>query len=162
QGSRPTKVLELGLEHALWLATRSTALASLAERARGERRYVREHDFALDDPESRPSAATTLVLPRIADDGAAAVRRSHLEQLLEALPDLVVPAFASLPDGASPFVFPVGVDDKPGLLRQLARERIRALNIWSEPHPHLAAKDFPAAATLRERVVGLPVHQELR
>jgi CelD/BcsL family acetyltransferase involved in cellulose biosynthesis len=51
---------------------------------------------------------------------------------------------------------------KTELLGRLASNGVYALDFWSVPHPSLPAADFPAAAELRRRVVGLPVHQELR
>src|SRR5207247_7784900 len=39
---------------------------------------------------------------------------------------------------------------------------VGALDFWSVPHPSLPHSEFPAAVDLRRRVVGLPVHQELR
>jgi len=74
-----------------------------------------------------------------------------------------VPApFAALPDGASPFAFPIAVDDKQTVLARLASRGVRGLNFWSVPHPALPPASFPGAAVRRARVVGLPVHQELR
>lgn len=69
--------------------------------------------------------------------------------------------FASLPEGASPFAFPVSVGDKQGTLDRLARRGVVALNFWLVRHPALPAPDFPHAAALRKSVIGLPVHQEL-
>jgi dTDP-4-amino-4,6-dideoxygalactose transaminase len=74
----------------------------------------------------------------------------------------VSPAFARLPSGACPWVFPVETAHKQELLEDLARQRVRALNIWSVAHSVLPAERFPRATALRARLVGLPVHQELR
>jgi hypothetical protein len=89
-------------------------------------------------------------------------RRRNYRYLLERLPGTAAPLFGDLPEGAVPFVFPVVSADKAGLLRQLRRHGIAALDFWSVPHPSLPAEQFPRAGALRASVVGLPVHQELR
>lgn len=163
-GRRRLAAGSLVLEHGVWLLGRSALLSRAAWRRAGRAgRYEPGKDFALGDPHSRPSAATTLVLPRVADAAAAVRRRANYELLLAGLgAERAAPAFRTLPRGASPFVFPQQTDHKPELLAALRRRGIRALDLWSVPHPSLPAQGFPAAAALRRRVVGLPVHQELR
>lgn len=160
-GRPPVRPAGLALEHALWLATRSGAVARVATTLRPARPYDAAADFALGSP--RPaSIATRLVLARVAPERVAARRRANYEQLAAILqPALVPPAFEALPDGVCPFVLPVAVRDKPGLLAAMRRARVHALDLWSVPHPSLAADAFPRAAALRRHVVGLPVHQEL-
>ncbi|MBA2359643.1 MAG: GNAT family N-acetyltransferase [Actinobacteria bacterium] len=75
---------------------------------------------------------------------------------------MVPPPFDALPVGASPFGFPVATDRKAGLLEQIRRSGVEALNFWAVPHPSLPVAAFPAAARRRETTVVLPVHQELR
>jgi hypothetical protein len=156
-----TAVVELALEHGLWLATRSRPLAWLADR-RSPRRYVPAEEMALGDPLRRPSRVTLPALRRAFDPLAPTLRRGNYARLLALLPDLVTSAFAELSDGTSPFVFPIEVDEKEELIARLRERRVRTLNVWSAPHPSLAAAQFPRAAALRRRLVGLPVHQELR
>jgi dTDP-4-amino-4,6-dideoxygalactose transaminase len=151
----------LALRHAAWCLERSPVLAELASRFERSPPYSPEEDFALGDPDTPPSAATLRLLRRI-DPGAAARRRHNYQVLLDELGDLVPAPFATLPDGASPFAFPVAVDDKQTLIARLASHGVRGLDFWSVPHPALPAARFPGAAALRARVVGLPVHQELR
>jgi dTDP-4-amino-4,6-dideoxygalactose transaminase len=163
-GPRRLAAGPLLLEHGVWLLGRSTLLSRAAwRRASRARRYDRRKDFALGDPDSPPSAATRLVLPRVADTAAAARRRANYERLLAGVgSERVAQGFRVLPPGASPFVFPQETGHKAELLAALRQSGIRALDLWSAPHPSLPAERFPAAAELRRRVVGLPVHQELR
>jgi dTDP-4-amino-4,6-dideoxygalactose transaminase len=151
----------LALRHAAWCLERSPPLAELVSRFERSAPYSPQEDFALGDPNRPPSAATVRLLPRI-DPGAALRRRGNYQVLLDELGDLVPSPFAWLPPGASPFAFPIAVDDKETLIARLASQGVRALNLWSVPHPALPAARFPGAAALRARVVGLPVHQELR
>jgi dTDP-4-amino-4,6-dideoxygalactose transaminase len=151
----------LALRHAAWCLERSPVLAELVSRFERSAPYSPHEDFALGDPDRPPSTATRRLLTRIDPD--AAVRRCHnYRVLLDELGDLVPSPFARLPGGASPFAFPIAADDKQALIARLASRGVRALNLWSVPHPALPAAGFPGAASLRARVVGLPVHQELR
>jgi dTDP-4-amino-4,6-dideoxygalactose transaminase len=156
---------ELGMlarKHAAWLAARSGAVGGALARRRGEPApYVAEEDFALGKL-APPNALGLKLLRRLTRQDAAAARRIAYRRLLSELRNLVPPPFAECPNGASPFVFPVEVDDKEALLATLAARRISALDLWSVPHPALDVERFPAAARRRERTVGLPVHQELR
>jgi len=159
---RRLAVADLGLEHAVWLTSRSRLLSRMVQRLHRERPYSSERDFALGDANSTPSLATLLALPRVARVGAAEQRRRNYGALLHAFGDRVPRAFRDLPPGASPFVFPIVSNDKSALLRRLRASGIRALDFWSMPHPALPAEDYPLARRLRATVVGLPVHQELR
>ena len=70
--------------------------------------------------------------------------------------------FREVPEGASPFAFPVAVQDKAVALKALRAAGICALDLWSHPHP--AAPEDPVgspAFSLRSTVVGLPTHQGL-
>jgi dTDP-4-amino-4,6-dideoxygalactose transaminase len=162
-GPRPRKAREMLLEHGLWLASRSDALGAAATTVRRHRprRYDPRADFALGTP-APPSASTRAALPRLAARDIAERRRANFDRLAAELGDLVPAALAAPPNGACPLVIPVGVVDKPGLLRALRRGGIRPLDLWSVPHPSLDAARFPRAAALRRTLVGLPVHQELR
>lgn len=157
-----SKVTTIGLRHAAWLVSRSGALAHAARRIRPPRPYVAEEDFALGDPSTSASSALEFLLRRVVPTSAAAVRRAHYELLLVDLGDLVLPAFAEVPAGASPFAFPIATPRKEELLDRLRSSGVDALDFWSVPHPALPRNEFPAAESLRRTVLALPVHQELR
>lgn len=156
----PRGGLWMGMEHALWLATRTRTVAWLSD-YRAPRMGTIEYTVRLGDSRG-PTASTLAALPRITDPGAAEIRRGHYRRYLELLPDVVLPAFAELPDGTSPFMFPAVFQDKPKALDRLRRSRVRALNFWTAPHPSLPVDRFHRAMELRRTVIGLPVHQELR
>jgi dTDP-4-amino-4,6-dideoxygalactose transaminase len=161
-GSNGVGLPGLARRHLASLMQHSPWLTEVGSRLERYEPYSAEVDFALTNPSSRPSAATVFLLPRVADRGAAACRRFNYQLLLEKLGHLVPPPFTDLPNGAAPFGFPVTTDDKEELLARLVREGVHALDFWREPHSALPANAFPGAASLRERVVVLPVHQELR
>ena len=160
QRRRPFGVRGLARVHTNWLTARSGSVARILSRV--ERPYDPVEDFALGDPGRGPSRATLRLLPRIADSGAARARRENYAKLLAKLEELVPPPFSTLHPGASPFLFPIRTPDKPELLSWLREQGIAALDFWSVPHPSLPAERFPQAGSLRDTIVGLPVHQELR
>ncbi len=174
----PSKRGDLGLcllarRHAAWLLANSPQLAQAGSRLLPEHAFLpaeayeaflraaASDAFALGDPEKPASMATGFLLPRIVRPEAAARRRANYEALLENLGDCVPPPFARLPDGTSPFAFPIESRDKATLLDRLAKHGIRALDLWPVPHPLVPAGQFGRAESLRARVIALPVHQEL-
>lgn len=148
--------------HAAWAMSRSAALARLGSLLQRKDDYHPREDFRLGDPSSRPSSATLLLLGRLADPDAARRRRENYAVLLERLRNLVFRPFDRLPVGSSPFFFPLETRDKKGLITHLRARGIEGLDFWSVAHPALPASRFPHAAALRSRIVGIPVHQELR
>ena len=153
----------LARRHARWLAGRSALLYSAARPVRPRPKpYDPLRDFELRDPQSAPWRHTPFILRRIADPDAAARRRENYRVLLDGLRDVVLAPFATLPDGASPFVFPITTPDKEAVLARLRQQGISALDLWSVPHPSLPADQHPCAAARRASTLGLPVHQELR
>jgi hypothetical protein len=123
-------------------------------------RYDHRADVAVAEVSRRPSALTRVLLPRAGAAQAAAGRRAAYAALLPALQHLVLGPFAFLPDGASPFAFPIAVRDKEAALRHLAARGVDGLDLWSVGHPALGDGD-ELVRSLRRHVVGLPVHQWL-
>ena len=136
-------------------------LVRLAARARPDRPYDPGEDFGLGDPDCPASRAGLFLLPRAFDPEAAARRRANYSVLREELGDLVPAPFAEPAAGASPFAFPIEVEDKPALHSRLEANGVSPLDFWSVPHPSLPADRFPRAASHRRSVLALPVHQEL-
>jgi dTDP-4-amino-4,6-dideoxygalactose transaminase len=145
--------------HERWLAQRLPVHRRAEPDADG---YDAEADFALGDPNSSPSRAAAALLPRIADADAASARRARYLMLLDRFAGRVPEPFARLPDGASPWMFPIEVDDKERVRQRLAAAGIGTVDIWSVPHRSLETRRFPDVARRRAATLGLPVHQELR
>ena len=161
--ARPLGLGRLARRHAAWLTARSNVAGRLVSRLQREEELGPEHEFAWVAEDRSPSAATVFLLPRIADPAAAARRRANYRLLFESLGELVPRAFADLPDGASPLVFPI--EQKKGdrkLVERLESAGIAARPFWTVLHPSFPVERFPGAASWRARFVGLPVHQELR
>ena len=147
-------------EHVAWLMSRSSVAAALARPLLRSRPYDPGADFRLDPPDG-PSRFTRSLLPRVVDPDAPARRRANYQRLLAALERHVPDAFRALPDGASPYAFPVTAPDRAAAMAHLRDRGVRAVALWSVPHPSLPASAFPGAARWRSELIGLPVHQEL-
>jgi dTDP-4-amino-4,6-dideoxygalactose transaminase len=150
--------------HALWLAQRSARVAGRIESPRhwhevDERPEV---DFVMRRTDQPPLLATRALLSRVADPSAPARRRANFRHLDTRLGDLRSPAFPPLPPDASPFAFPIEVEHKRAVVAGLAEHGIVGTQLWMVPHSSLWRAAHPAAEALRERLITLPVHQELR
>ena len=150
-------------QHAAWLAQRSAAVASAARRLRpdAEGEYDHAADIDLRDPDAGVWRSLPFTLRRLPAAGVAQQRRANYRRLLEVLGDHVPPAFATLPDGASPMAFPVLADDVDRVASRLLEAGVRATRFWSLPHPSLPVERFPEVELARRRTLLLPVHQEL-
>ena len=159
---RRTRFAQTIRRNGAWLAQRSASLSSLRARLARTQSYSIATDFGLGEANSAPSTATRLLLSRTLADDAAARRRDNYRYLLEQLDDVVPESWKTLPDGASPFTFPVESPHKESMFNALHEQGVIALNLWLVPHPVLDEEKFPHAKHLRDRVLGLPLHQELR
>lgn len=146
--------------HAAWIRSR-VALPVRREESGPAEEPVPAADFALGGVSTSPGPATMFLLRRMTAD-VAARRRSNYEALLSRLPGLTAKPFDRVPEGASPFVFPLETSRKDAVLRDLRDAGIHAFDFWSFGHPLLDPADFPSVQRRRRRTIGLPVHQELR
>lgn len=153
--------------HLNWIATRRGEVGffhSLVKPAIAwwKRTNDRPHaEFDMGNPDTPPSVMSSKLLPKLLCQETARKRRNNYEFLLDHLADMVPRQFAYLPEGACPFAFPLEVQDAQQFLARLRRRGILGLLFWINPHPSLPVEDFPRSRFLRERVLALPVHQEL-
>ena len=159
---RRTRFLQTLRRNVAWVAQRSTPLSAIRARVTRTKGYDIGTDFGLKDPDSSPAVSTKALLSRALSVDAAAGRRENYRFLLQELGEFVPEPWRDLPEGASPFTFPVETSAKEEVLERLWIEGIIALNLWSVPHPLLDESKFPNARRLREGVLGLPLHHELR
>jgi len=116
------------------------------------------------EPERRDlgmSALSELIATRCDAQAIVAARRRNYFLLLGRLRDRVPPVFAELPAGATPLFYPLLCDDKARVQERLLANGIETVDFWREGHPLCAADEFPEVASLRRRVLELPVHQDL-
>lgn len=158
-GFEPLPVLRA---HRRYLEQRIGRLARSRQPGPGDYQEDPDRDFAPTPHLFHASWASRYLACRVAGDETAARRRRNFCFLENRLGDHRSGAFGPLHEGASPLAFPVESDDKRGMLDHLARRGITGGAAWTVRHPLLPAAGFPLAANLRNRLVGLPVHQELR
>lgn len=163
----PSDNQALGLQdlvrrHGGWLAQRSPLAGAAVLALHLERPVDPAADLAVRSEHTGAWTTTRGLLERLDLQPVAAVRRAHYRLLLDETGGQVPEPFAVLPDGASPFAFPLLVEDKARAMQRLRDAGIWPLDLWSRSHPLLSDDAFPAVAHLRRSVLGLPVHQGLR
>ena len=151
----------LANRHQAWLTSRSSLADSLLAGSTHRWRSS-AWTFQLGKVHALPSRVIPYLLPRLLEPDPAERRRRNYRVLLGELAGQVPAALSVLPDGASPYFFPVQTDDKPGLLGLLDEHQIDAVDFWRIAHPSLPRGAFPVTEELRASIVGIPVHQELR
>lgn len=95
-----------------------------------------------------------------------AARRNNFEYLLDHFtrkngPELI---YKELPPGVSPLFFPILVESsikRDRLYNSLKRRGVATHPWWQEFHEGVPWSDFPDAVYLKERLFGLPIHQDL-
>jgi dTDP-4-amino-4,6-dideoxygalactose transaminase len=163
-GERPWGLRRLAQRHVDWLAQRW----HIAARRRADREHAHEIEerpethFALVRTDQPALIATRALLARAANPAVPARRRANFSHLRQRLGWLQSPAFPVLGPSASPLAFPIEVERKRAVVARLAQSGVIDGKLWCVPHPALEVARYPGAAGLRERLVGLPVHQELR
>lgn len=151
----------LAIRHGSWLAQRWPLVGALRRRFDSRSGYDSSSDFELGDPTRGVFGSTRFLLPRVAAEDASFRRYANYLTLSRELGDSIPEEFPALLHGASPFGFPVATEEKETHLTRLACRGIVALNFWSRAHPSLDPSRYPRATDLRNKIVILPVHQEL-
>lgn len=90
-------------------------------------------------------------------------RRANYIQLHGALRDCpaIKPLFSDLPEGVCPLCLPVLVSDRDKWFHHLHSVGIMAYRWWRGYHPGLPWKEYPEACALKDRILSLPIHQDL-
>jgi dTDP-4-amino-4,6-dideoxygalactose transaminase len=112
----------------------------------------------------RSSLFSRLMLRLVSARRIVALRRQNyarLQAALHGLPD-VRPLFASLPDGACPWQFPLLADDPEGLFAVLHAAGVPMVRFGETLWPGVDAGVCAASVELGRRVLAFPCHQELR
>ena len=118
-------------------------------------------ELDLEDPSQQPSWLTGRLIPHVIEEAAAGRRRRNYRSLLRSLESKVPAAFRTLPDGAVPIAFPIETPEASRSLREFSARGISAGILWPTRHPLVPPNDWAMGDHFRQRVVALPVHQEL-
>jgi len=76
--------------------------------------------------------------------------------------ELIRPLFTELPAGICPLYFPVIVKNRDVLCRRLNEQAIAAIPWWAGYHQGLPWMEYPDACFLKDNLMALPVHQQLK
>lgn len=88
-------------------------------------------------------------------------RRRNFLDLHDRLGRLATPLVRELPEGVCPLFYPLLVEDKRLLQAALQADRIESVDFWRDGSPLPGAGRFPLVEELRERVLELPIHQDV-
>lgn len=116
------------------------------------------------DPEAADvgmSRLTRLIAENLDYDEIVERRRRNWLLLLARLRDVAPPIQTELPAGACPLFYPLLCRDKAETTARLAARGIETVDFWREGHPACRIEAFPETFALRQRVLELPLHQDL-
>ena len=130
-------------------------------RANVERVSTGTQHFNIDDVQLGMSAASHLVLRNQDFAGIVERRRRNYFLLYAMLRDVAPPITGELKSGVCPLFYPMPVDDKAGAMARLLARGVETVDFWRVRHPAVPAGAFLETDRLRERVLELPVHQDL-
>jgi hypothetical protein len=117
--------------------------------------------FNPDDVGLGMSAASHLVLRNQDFAGIVERRRRNYFHLYAMLREIAPPVTGELKPGVCPLFYPMATDDKAGAMARLLARGVETVDFWRLRHPVLPVGVFPEVDRLRERVLELPVHQDL-
>lgn len=154
--------LPMAAKDALWRMLKSRREAGGPPLAPGSSDSSFDFDPAWADKRSSWFART---MTRLASPGRiAAARRANYERLDAALRGLPGghPLHPRLPPGACPWVYPFVADDPELLFARLREAGVPVVRFGQPLWQGVDASVCPTSAELSRRVLGFPVHQELR
>ncbi|HUJ25463.1 MAG TPA: DegT/DnrJ/EryC1/StrS family aminotransferase [Myxococcales bacterium] len=131
------------------------------DRAQVNRVSTGTQHFNLADVDLGMSAASHLVLRNQDFAGIVERRRRNYFLLFAMLRDVAPPVTGELRPGVCPLFYPMPVDDKAGAMARLLARGVETVDFWRLRHPAVPGGAFPEVDRLRERVLELPVHQDL-
>lgn len=109
------------------------------------------------------SSLSKRLLERFVPNDIQAKRRKNykmLDTILKNCPGME-PLFKELPEGICPLFFPVLVEKRDQIVSNLRSRSIDAKAWWKGFHRSFPWNDFPDACYLKDRLLALPVHQDL-
>jgi len=89
-------------------------------------------------------------------------RRQNYLFLKEAFAGRVPLVFEELEEGVCPLFFPILVPDKHEAAERLKRRGVCCVEFWNRGDPEADRKAFPDTWFLRDHVLELPIHQDVR
>ena len=130
-------------------------------RANVERVSTGTQHFNPQDVDLGMSAASHLILRNQVFARIVERRRRNYFLLYAMLRDVAPPVTGELAPGVCPLFYPMPIEDKAGAIARLLARGVETVDFWRVRHPAVPAGAFPEVDRLRERVLELPVHQDL-
>jgi len=92
------------------------------------------------------------------------IRKVNYQRYLRAFVDQrnIKPLFNELPEGVCPLYFPILVNKSIYISLQLRNRSIGSIAWWSLYHRNCSWSDYPEACYLKNNLLMLPVHHQLR
>jgi hypothetical protein len=152
---------------------RATAAALIARTSRADAAaragtltdtVIGEWDLEVGDLEAaagRPSRVTARAVRRVDANAVRVRRRANYQALAAELGELCFEPFRVLPPHTTPLYLPVLARDRAAAIARLLEQGVRAVEVWPVAHPLLDRRRFAELEPLRERLLALPVHQDL-
>lgn len=109
------------------------------------------------------SAITRHILNHVRVEDIRSVRRQNYLHLIEnlKLSKGYALLYHDLPEGVVPLYFPVLVEDRESMCREINDSGISAISWWSGYHKELDWSSFPDARYLKDHVLAIPIHQQM-
>ena len=109
------------------------------------------------------SAFSLRMLEQIEWSGVARKRRENYRYLAAALREVegCEVLRASMPDHTCPLFLPILVSRRREVFRYLVQHHIHPAIWWDQKHTAVSWEEFPEAVVLKDRVLALPVHQDI-
>lgn len=135
--------------------------ATLLKIGKVHRTSVANMEFNLGKVDWGMSALSKAVLQTVDSAEVVSRRRENFNYVLDRLDGGDRFVFGSLPPGVCPLFFPLLVEDKERVCRDLLARGIEAVNFWGIPHPSVPKGTYGEVEYLRAHLLELPIHQGL-
>ena len=126
--------------------------------------HARNLDTEPVDDKIRMGTISRHIASRVGGARVVAKRRRNYAQLAEMLSDLrprVRLTHPEIEDGVCPIGLPMLVEDRESLRRELGQRGVGTRLFWDELPTEIDLARFPASEYLRDRILVLPVHQDM-
>lgn len=110
------------------------------------------------------SALTRYIVKHTCSESVVQRRRANYTQLYDAIKEssLFKPLYGELPEGVCPLYLPVLVENRKAVCESLNHKDISAIQWWAGFHRAFDWAEFPEARYLKDHLLALPIHQQLR
>ncbi len=135
--------------------------ATLLKMGKVHRTSVANMEFNVDKVDWGMSALSKGILQTIDAAEVISRRRENFNYVLNRLDCSDRFLFKSLPPGVCPLFFPILVEDKEQVCRDLLARGVESVNFWGIAHPSMPKGIYGEIESVRAHLLELPIHQGL-